>query len=113
MQDDRKWMMRLRGVQEICKWLIRPRGMQEDYYSGLQSIQEQGGIISACTTHTLLLPTEPVIVQTKLTPNQSLYDPKDPDLVDAALMMQVRAEAAYLLFLALPLMAQYGWKFCH
>lgn len=32
---------------------------------------------------------EPVLVQTELTPNQSLYDPTDTDLVDAALMMQV------------------------
>lgn len=31
---------------------------------------------------------EQVIVQTELTPNQSLYDPTDMDLVDAALMMQ-------------------------
>ncbi|KAF5834007.1 hypothetical protein DUNSADRAFT_9492 [Dunaliella salina] len=37
---------------------------------------------------------EPVIVQTELTPNQSLYDPKDPDLVDAALMMQDGLNAA-------------------
>jgi len=37
-------------------------------------------------------PAEPVIVQTELTPNQSLYDPTDQDLVNAALMMQVTEE---------------------